>query len=82
MYDGSPVGYFARSEFPRAPGRYRYVPYRGPGHLEMQKQCEAGATPRCYYIISGGRVSFTVRDCPVYGELVIDEFETSESRAA
>ena len=38
MFDGKPVGYFEERELPRVPGRYRYMPYRGLGHYEMQRR--------------------------------------------
>jgi hypothetical protein len=77
LFEGMPVGYFEQEEFPHTAGRYRYVPFRGPGDFEMQKQREAGTQPRCYFNTSGGQVSFAIRDCPVYGELVICDFETT-----
>ena len=76
MFDGMLVGYFAQSEFPRAPGRFRYIPFRGRGHYELQKQSQAGIRPRCYFDTGKEIVSFVVRDFPEYGEFVIGYFET------
>ena len=73
-----PVGVFEERDHPRSPGRYRYMPFRGLGHLSMQKHLRAGGNPRCYYDIGDVRVSFTVRDCPEYGVLELEKFEVSE----
>jgi hypothetical protein len=79
MFDGMPVGCF--EQMPRSPGRYRYEPYRGPGHYEVQTLRRSGGNPRCYYESGAERVSFTVRDCPEYGVLELYEFETFPGRA-
>ena len=77
MFDRMLVGYFVQSEFPHAPGRFRYVPFTGRGHDELQKQSQAGVSPRCYFDTGKEIVSFVVRDFPAYGEFVIGDFETS-----
>ena len=73
MFDGMPVGCF--EQMPRSPGCYRYEPYRGPGHYEMQTLRRSGGSPRCFYDADDGRVSFTVRDCPKYGVLELYDFD-------
>jgi len=77
MLDGIPVGYFEGNDFPSSPGRYRYMPFRGPGHYVMRKQLSAGGRPRCYYDAGDIRVSFAVRDCPEYAVLDLCDFENS-----
>lgn len=67
------VGIFA--EMPRASGRFRYEPYRGLGHYEMQALLSSGGYPQCYYDSGDVRVVFTVRDCPEYGVLELGDFE-------
>jgi len=74
-FNGREVGYFTDGEFPKAPGRYRYEPYRGPGHYQMQTLRHSGGTPRCSYDDGKQRVLFTVLDCPVYGVLELADFE-------
>ncbi len=74
-YEGTPVGYFEEERYPVAPGRYRYMPYRGPGHYEMQTAHRAGGRPRCTYSANGRAVSFAVVDCPEYGVLELAEFD-------
>src|SRR5690606_15876347 len=76
-FDGMAVGLFLESDGPRIPGRYRYEPYRGPGHFDMQTICRAGGLPRCYYDIAAERVSFAVIDCPDYGVLQLGTFEST-----
>ena len=82
FFEGMPVGYFEGSEYPRSPGRYRYVPYRGPGHYEMQTQLRASGCPRCYYEVDGTLVSFAVLNCPEPGVLELSDFEESQPNTA
>lgn len=76
MLNGKLVGYFSQPEFPRAAGRFRYVPFRGPGHYELQKQRQDGKSPKCYFDTGREIISFVVQNCPAYGEIVIGDFET------
>jgi hypothetical protein len=75
LLGGGAIGYFEEQEYPFADGRYRYMPYRGPGHLMMQRQVRNRETSQCYYEDNGRRVSFRVRECPEYGVLVLSNFE-------
>ena len=76
LFKGRPVGYFTRSEFPREPGRYGYIPFQGPGQDEMQTRFQAGDRPRCYYITGQGFVSFTEDQPPVPGGYQICKLRT------
>lgn len=73
-YKGMPVGCFEEDRYPMAPGRYRYEPYRGPGHYEMQTVWRAGGKPRCSFQVDGRRASFAVVGCPQHGVLELTEF--------
>jgi len=73
-FDGRAVGYFVGGDGPRSAGSYRYEPYRGPGHYEMQTLLRAGGTPRCSYSAEGERVEFSVAGCPEYGVLDLCDF--------
>jgi hypothetical protein len=44
--DGMPVGVFVASA-PHGAGEYRYEPYRGPGHYEMQERLRQNGSARC-----------------------------------
>ena len=74
-YDGMPVGYFEEEHYPVAPGRYRYEPYRGSGHYEVQTALDAGTQPRCIFQVGGRTTSFAVVGCPEYGVLELAEFD-------
>jgi hypothetical protein len=76
MLNGKLVGYFARTEYPRAPGRFRYIPFRDAAHEELQRQLRDGESPRCYFDTGREIISFVVHDFPAYGEVVIRDFET------
>ena len=80
-FNGMPVGYFEESEYPRQDGRYRYMPYRGPGHYQMQTERREKGHVRCYYTVGPERVSFAVLDCPEYGCLELGDFRT-DSKAS
>jgi hypothetical protein len=76
-FDGMPVGVFAYPP-PRVAGVYSYVPFRGPGHYEMQERLRSGGSPRCaYHADDGGEITFRVVECPSYGELRLDQFESA-----
>ena len=82
MVEAMAVGYFIDAEYPRQSGRYRYMPYRGPGHYQMQLELRERGSARCYYDIGTKRVSFTVIDCPAYGLLELADFETEDEVVA
>lgn len=71
---GQPVGCFDDGVAPQTDGLYRYQPFRGPGHLRMQQQLNAGGTATCHYQDAGSKVSFVVRACPEYGVLDLCAF--------
>lgn len=60
-YDGMPVGYFEESSFPQAAGRFRYMPCRGRGHLEMHEAVRRDQRAVC-----------TFRDGEQLFEIVVD----------
>ena len=74
---GIPVGLF--EECPWRDGRYHYMPYRGPGHLQMQTELREKGGARCYFNTGSEQVSFTVSDCPEYGVLVLTNFEAIDN---
>lgn len=64
------VGLLQRA--PAAPGRYRYIAYRGPGHYDMQTALKADGIARCHCLgADGRRVEFDVVECSAAGELSI-----------
>jgi hypothetical protein len=77
-FDGLPVGCFEGPDYPKSPGRYRYEPYRGPGHYLMETKRKAEGTARCYYDFDNVRVSFTVGGSPEYGVLELSDFQAVE----
>ena len=75
MFEGMPVGSFEESDYPRTPGQYRYMPFRGPGHYKMQTLLGEGGRPRCHYNDGKSIIYFVVNDCPKYGVLDLCEFQ-------
>ena len=74
-FDGMPVGYFEELEYPRIAGRYRYMPYRGPGHYYMFQATSAGSA-RCSFAQSGARYEFVVVPSHEHGVLEIKSIES------
>ena len=76
FYMGSQVvGSFLDYPLPTGDGTYRYEPYRGPGHLNLHKQLEAGKAPRCFYDTATQRVCFCVVGSRTPGVLELVGFD-------
>lgn len=79
-FKGQHVGYFeAIDAYPSAPGQYRYMPYRGIGHLKMIEECARAGMARCTYAGAYGTMEFTVRTAGEYGLLEISEIEAANA---
>ena len=78
-FDGNAVGYFTEEPLPTAPGRYHYMPYRGPGHYRLGLALRSAGPQRCHYIADGKKVHFTVVAWVSYGLLELRDFELSET---
>lgn len=73
-YDGKVAGRFTSvPAFPKHAGSYRYMPYRGPGHLLLQRECASRGNARCSYSVSGRKVEFVARVGSQQGIIEIDE---------
>jgi hypothetical protein len=73
-FDGQPAGYFDEAGYPSAPGIYRYMPYRGPGHHRLQTALGSGRAA-CTYELDGATIHFEVLRCPEPGRLELAGFE-------
>ena len=78
-FEGNEVGYF-EDTLPRAAGRYRYMPYRGPGHSDMQSKLKNGEPAVCHFLVNGLKLRFTVNECPEYGVVSVTEIGHPESK--
>jgi hypothetical protein len=58
-FHGMAVGLFIGAG-PETPGPAEYVPYRGPGHYELQQALRDGRIGRCSYAPGDRRVSVDV----------------------
>jgi hypothetical protein len=73
-FDGDHVGCFEGIDgYPTTPGKYRYMPFRGPGHYEMREACARRGSARCSYRTAEGVVEFTARPANEYGALEISD---------
>jgi hypothetical protein len=73
---GKLAGHFIDvATYPKAPGRYRYVPFRGPGHRLLQDDCRYSGFARCTYHKPNGEVGFNVRTVGEYGIVAVDEID-------
>lgn len=75
---GKLVGCFADlDEYPTKAGRYKYIAYRGPGHLLLREECKLSGFARCTYEANGS-VQFIVRTVAMSTGLVdVDEIAVS-----
>ena len=78
FYRGMPVGIFREPVFPDAPGRYRYEPYRGPGHYELGQALRRGERCECTYEAVDPIVRFAVIATQIYGQIDLYDFQRRE----
>ena len=69
-YDGLIVGRL-EEQFPTSAGRFRYMPYRGPGHLKMGEAVRLEGAARCTFDSNGQRFEMVVDGIPEYGVLSV-----------
>ena len=70
FFEEHAVGYF-EDQLPSSPGQYRYMPFRGPGHLRLVEAFASSGSQRCYYVIEGEKRYFTVLKTPSHGVLLV-----------
>jgi hypothetical protein len=73
MFDG-PAGFFEGPEYPRAPGVYRYMPFRSFPHYSLGQAVRSGESARCYYDLDGERVFFSVVAFPEVHVMEVTDF--------
>ena len=74
FFEGNPVGYFLEYQLPILPGRYKYIPYRGPGHYNLGQALRSNGPQRCHYLLNGQPRNFTVASWVSYGLLELSDF--------
>ena len=79
FFEGNAVGYFTQEPLPAAPGQYRYMPYRGPGHYRLGVALRSAGPQRCHYVVDKKKMPFTVVAWVSYGLLELKDFELPES---
>ena len=70
FFEEHAVGYF-EDQLPSSPGHYRYMPFRGPGHLHLVKALATSGPQRCYYVIERKRHYFIVLNTASDGILLV-----------
>jgi hypothetical protein len=73
-HEGRPVGVFETDAAPDAPGRYRYMPYRGPGHYALATALQEGERPYCCCRTPARTIYFRVTGVPAAHVLELDDF--------
>ena len=71
-FDGAPVGYFEEPSYPREPGEYRYMPFRGIGHYNLVRALAEGPA-LCRFVDMDYAYEFWVSSRPRYGVLAIEK---------
>ena len=69
FFEEQAVGYF-EDQLPSTPGQYRYVPFRGFGHLRLVEALASGSQ-RCYYVNEGKKHYFIVLKASSHGILLV-----------
>lgn len=70
-FEGHSVGCFEEPAYPRSAGRYRYMPYRGPGHYDMTQALAHGPV-RCSFTDGQSICELVVVSVPEYGVLQVE----------
>lgn len=78
FYDEMAVGLLLDSPLPAAPSRWRYEPYRGPGHYELGTRLDAGQQAWCSYVSGDRMVRFLVTGISTHGVLQVVESAVGE----
>ena len=74
LFSKMPAGRFVEPEtYPTAPGRYRYMPFRGIGHLRLQEEVRLRGAARCSFVSGEAEFEFTCTTDSEYGILEILE---------
>lgn len=59
--------------YPTAPGDITYMPYRGPGHGQMQKALKDAGQVSCSFRKEGNTFTLTIIACPKYRVLTASD---------
>ena len=70
------VGYFEDQPASSA-GEYRYMPFRGPGHLRLVEELSRKGPQYCHYVANGETRYFTVARIPSPHVLEVSELVPS-----
>ena len=63
FFGSQAVGYF-EDQPPSSAGQYRYMPFRGPGHLCLVQELARKGPQYCHYVANGETRYFTVERIP------------------
>jgi hypothetical protein len=61
-----------KEEIPMTGGAFRYEPFRGVGHLNLQKELNEKGIAHCYRNLDGAMIEFSVAQNPKYGTLSVE----------
>ena len=73
-FKGGAVGHFEERQYPSAPGRYRYMPYRSSSHYFMGREFATKGHALCDFDDGDRMVEFTILSRPEYGVLELGDF--------
>ena len=71
-FDGALVGYFEEPSYPRDPGEYHYMPFRGIGHYNFSRALADGPAV-CRFVSADDTYECFVSSIPRYGVLAIEK---------
>ncbi len=77
LFDGMVVGEFTNG-YPSTVGDFIYMPYRGPGHLQMQEKLRESHEVTCSFKKGTKIFTLTIIACPKYGVLTASDMKEEE----
>lgn len=66
-FNGLEVGVFDEDDYPAAPGRYRFIPYRGTGLHQFATFLRTQNPATCVFRDGDSMIAFKVLSIPEYG---------------
>jgi len=73
FFFGSQVVEYFEDQPPSSAGQYRYVPFRGQGHLCLVQELARKGPQYCHYVAHGETQHFTVASIPSVDVLEVSE---------
>ena len=78
IYNKMVVGEFSKG-YPTDSGDFTYMPYRGPGHFQMQQTLKKEHKVTCTFAKGPHSFTMVITSSPRYGVLTVSELNRTKS---